>query len=59
MSAEDSIFKIILTPKYEWECDVFGNGHLFYSTTKNQTPGMLIRFWMRVFFKSKWKRIKK
>jgi|688.fasta_scaffold429130_2 hypothetical protein len=46
------------SPKYIWSCSIFGpKTNYVWMTTKETTPNAWVRFWMRVFFNSRWKRL--
>lgn len=49
---------ILSMPEYVMEIDFFGdNASLCLRRTKDQIPSAWVRFWMRIFFNSKFKRL--
>lgn len=47
----------IQSPSPTWRCDVLGNGLLIWAATKESAPNAWVRFWMRVFFNSRWEKL--
>lgn len=43
-------------PSSGWVCYPFGKHSIVWEPAKDQLPNWWVRFWMRVFFGSVWKR---
>lgn len=51
----ENTVRMVIPPKPNWQWDVFGSGSLVY--TAHIRNSCWARFWTRIFFGSKWKRL--
>ena len=55
----DTKIEIELPKMSEWECLVFGTTTIVWCPLVGEEPNWWNRFWMKVFFNSKWKKLTK